>query len=222
MIQLFHVYKRYERETTALHDVSMRVERGEFVFLTGESGAGKSTLLKLLYAAEFPTDGQVLVNNVNTAGLGASGIAGLRRELGVVFQDFRLIPWYTVYENVALPLESAGRPRQAARASVLNWLEHVGLAHKRGAYPRQLSGGEQQRAAIARAMVVQPVLVLADEPTGNLDPDITRDVMALFQEVNAHGATVVFATHDRSLLASFSRRVIALHRGRIVDQPGGA
>jgi cell division transport system ATP-binding protein len=217
MIRLFHAYKTYGRNNTALHDVSLKVDRGEFVFLTGESGAGKSTLLKLLYAAELPTDGQVLVNDVNIARLGGAGITRLRREIGVVFQDFRLIPWYTVYENVALPLEAAGRGRQSIRASVLNWLEHVGLAHKHMFHPRQLSGGEQQRVAIARAMVVHPVLVLADEPTGNLDPDITRDVINLFHEVNAHGATVVFATHDRNLLRTYHKRILTLHKGRVAE-----
>jgi len=218
MIQLFHVYKAYdEGETPALVDVSLTVGRGEFVFLAGQSGAGKSTLLKLLYAAEQPTAGQVLVNNANLARLGSKGVGRLRREIGVVFQDFRLIPWYTVYDNVALPLEAAGRPRGMIRRRVLAWLEHVGLAHKHRAHPRQLSGGEQQRVAIARAMVVDPILVLADEPTGNLDPEITRDVIALFHEVNAHGTTVVFATHDRTILQSHHKRTLTLAKGKTVE-----
>lgn len=217
MIQLFHVYKSYERNTTALSDVSIKVGRGEFVFLAGQSGAGKSTMLKMLYAAETPTAGQVLVNNTNINRLGSSGVARLRRDIGVVFQDFRLIPWYTVYENVALPLDVARRDRGMIRGRVLAWLEHVGLAHKHRAYPRQLSGGEQQRVAIARAMVVEPSLVLADEPTGNLDPELTREVISLFHEVNARGATVVFATHDRTILQSHHKRVITLRRGRVAE-----
>ncbi|MBI5528513.1 MAG: cell division ATP-binding protein FtsE [Deltaproteobacteria bacterium] len=217
MIQLFHVYKTYERDTPALVDVSVTVERGEFVFLAGQSGAGKSTLLRLLYAAEQPTAGQILVNNVNIARLGSAGVSAMRREIGVVFQDFRLIPWYTIYDNVALAIEVAGRGRGMIRGRVLAWLEHVGLAHKFRAYPRQLSGGEQQRVAIARAMVIDPILVLADEPTGNLDPEITMDVIALFHEVNARGTTVVFATHDRSILQSHHKRIITLAKGRVME-----
>ena len=217
MIQLFHAYKTYEKSTPALVDVSLKVGRGEFVFLAGQSGAGKSTLLKLLYAAEPPTAGHVLVNALNVARLGSSGIARLRRDIGVVFQDFRLVPWYTIYENVALPLDIAGRGGALARGRVLAWLEHVGLAHKFRAYPRQLSGGEQQRVAIARAMVTDPILVLADEPTGNLDPEITADVIALFHEANAHGTTVVFATHDRTILQAYHKRILTLHKGKVVE-----
>jgi cell division transport system ATP-binding protein len=215
MIQLFHVYKNYDGSYSALSDLSVRIERGEFVFLAGQSGAGKSTFLKLLYAAEQPTSGQVIVNGTNLSRLGSAGISVLRRDIGVVFQDFRLVPWYTVFENVALPLDVNRTDRGKIRGRVLAWLEHVGLAHKHRAYPRQLSGGEQQRVAIARAMVTDPVLILADEPTGNLDPDITRDVIALFQEANMRGATVVFATHDRSILQQYHKRIIRLSHGRL-------
>jgi len=215
MIQLFHVYKTYEGGYPALSDLSVRVERGEFVFLAGQSGAGKSTFLKLLYAAEQPTAGQVLVNGTNLSRLGSAGISVLRRDIGVVFQDFRLVPWYTIYENVALPLDVSGKDRGMIRGRVLAWLEHVGLAHKYRAYPRQLSGGEQQRVAIARAMVTDPLLILADEPTGNLDPEITKDVISLFQESNMRGATVVFATHDRTILQQFHKRIIRLSHGKL-------
>ena len=216
MIYFDQVTKRYG-DTAALEGVTVSIAPKEFVSIVGHSGAGKTTLLKLLLAEEHPSEGSVFFQSVNVSDLPNSALHHYRRKIGMVFQDFRLIPWYTIYDNVALPLEVAGRSRGMIRGRVLAWLEHVGLAHKHRAYPRQLSGGEQQRVAIARAMVVDPILVLADEPTGNLDPEITRDVIALFHEVNARGTTVIFATHDRTILQSHHKRIITLAKGRVAE-----
>jgi len=217
MIQLYHVTKRYPAGISALTDVSLHIEKGEFVFLTGPSGAGKTTLLKLLFREELPTEGQILVNGRNLSVLPAKKVPYLRRSIGVVFQDFKLIHRKTVYENTALALHVTGVPESEHKAKVLRVLRMVGLQHRMHSYPLQISGGEQQRVAIARALINEPVLLLADEPTGNLDPELSWEIMRLFREINAHGATIVVATHDPELIRSFGRRVIHLEAGRVVQ-----
>ena len=217
MIQLFHVFKEYPGEGPALTDVSLHVEKGEFVFLTGPSGAGKSTLLKLVFCAEPATSGQLLVFGRNMAKIRQSSIPYVRRNIGVVFQDFKLLPDRTVAENVAFPLEVRGLASSETRRRVLAMLRQVGLDHKERKFPLTLSGGEQQRVAVARALVNEPALLLADEPTGNLDPDRTVEVMDLLHAANARGTTVVVATHDRSLLERYKKRVITLELGRVVS-----
>ncbi len=216
MIQMFHVTKQYAADVEALSDVNLRVRKGEFVFVTGPSGAGKTTLMRLLFAAEGTTKGQIILNNVNLARLNSRNIPYLRRTIGVVFQDFKLIANRTIFENVAVALEVTGMPGDEIRKRVLRMLKMVHLHHRMDSYPPRLSGGEQQRAAIARALIHDPVLLLADEPTGNLDADITQEVMKLFREVNARGTTVVIASHDKALIEAMSKRVIALEGGRVV------
>lgn len=216
MIQLFNVSKAYQKDCAALSDISMKVAKGEFIYLTGASGAGKSTLLKLLYGAERPSRGQILINGQNLTRLTNAGICLLRRRLGIVFQDFKLLTRRTVYENVAFPLEVQGRKRYEISRKVYQTLQQVGLEHKLQRLPLELSGGEQQRVAIARALVVDPLVILADEPTGNLDPDMTLGIIDLFKGANARGSTVVLASHDRAMMARFPRRVLTLEGGCIV------
>jgi cell division transport system ATP-binding protein len=217
MIQLFHVTKEYPGEPPALHDVTLEVGKGEFVFLTGPSGAGKSTLLRLVFCAEAPTSGQILLLGRNVARIGPRQVPWVRRHVGVVFQDFKLLPGRTVGENVALPLEVRGLSGRELRRRVAGLLRSVGLEHKAGKFPPSLSGGEQQRVAVARALAPDPALLLADEPTGNLDAERTLEVMELLAAANARGTTVIIATHDRSLLERYPRRVVALERGRLVS-----
>jgi cell division transport system ATP-binding protein len=216
MIQLFHVYKEYA-DGPALADVTVHVKKGEFVFVTGPSGAGKSTLLKLIFCAEPATSGQLLVFGKNVAKIRGSAVPFLRRNIGVVFQDFKLLPERTVGENVAFPLEVRGLKQREVRRKVALMLRSVGLEHKQQKFPLALSGGEQQRVAVARALVNEPALLLADEPTGNLDPDRTLEVMDLLEGANARGTTVVVATHDRSLLARYKKRIVALDQGRVIS-----
>jgi cell division transport system ATP-binding protein len=219
VIQTFHVTKVYERgDRPALQDVSLNIDKGEFVFLTGPSGAGKSTLLKLLFVAERPTRGQILVNGRNVATLKPRQIPLLRRQVGVIFQDFKLIPNRTVHENVAYALHVVGVPEKEIRRRVYNVLKGVGLYHKAHALPPKLSGGEQQRVSIARALVNDPVLLLADEPTGNLDREITEEIMTLLEQANARGTTVVVATHDPDLLGRYKKRVILLKGGMVLEE----
>ncbi len=215
MIQLFHVYKSYGADAHALVDVSLNIDKGELVYLSGPSGAGKSTLLRLVFCAERPSRGQLLVGGRNVARLGASAVPFLRRNIGVVFQDFKLLLRRTVEENVALTLEVMGAPRRDIRRRTYAMLKQVGLAHKLHHYPLRLSGGEQQRVAIARALVGEPQILLADEPTGNLDEERAREIMELLDHANSRGTTVVVATHDRMLLER-GRRIIHLDAGRVV------
>ncbi|HSN92165.1 MAG TPA: cell division ATP-binding protein FtsE [Anaeromyxobacteraceae bacterium] len=217
MIQLFHVHKEYPGDGPALSDVTLEVVKGEFVFLTGPSGAGKSTLLKLLFCAEPATSGQLLLFGKNLAKIRPAAVSLVRRNVGFVFQDFKLLAGRTLAENVALPLEVRGLPDREIRKKVRLLLRSVGLEHRAGKFPPSLSGGEQQRIAVARALAPDPALVLADEPTGNLDPDRTLEVMELLHAANARGTTVVVATHDRSLLERYKKRVIVLDRGRVVS-----
>jgi len=215
MIQLYHVYKSYSPHHLALADISLEVEKGEFVFIVGASGAGKTTLLKLLFCAEPPSKGQIIVNGINIGKAKKATIPLLRRRCGFVFQDFKLLNHRTVYDNVALTLEVSGLKRSVIKKKVQQVLKHVGLLNKMNTLPPFLSGGEQQRVAIARSVVNDPVLLLADEPTGNLDQDITREIMKLFKIVNAWGTTVLIATHDKSLLGYHPTKVIALEAGRV-------
>jgi cell division transport system ATP-binding protein len=217
MIQLFHVSKEYPGEPPALSDVSLDVEKGEFVFLTGPSGAGKSTLLKLIFCAEAPTAGQILLLGRNVARVAPAEVPWVRRHIGVVFQDFKLLPGRTIAENVALPLEVRGLPDREIRRRARGLLRSVGLEHRAEKFPPSLSGGEQQRVAVARALAADPALLLADEPTGNLDPERTIEVMELLAAANARGTTVLIATHDRTLLERYKRRVVVLERGRLVS-----
>jgi cell division transport system ATP-binding protein len=217
MIQLFHVTKEYPGEPPALSDVTLQVDKGEFVFLTGPSGAGKSTLLRLIFCAEAPSSGQLLLFGRNVARVTPGEIPWVRRHIGVVFQDFKLLAERTIAENVALPLEVRSLPRREIRRKVQGLLRSVGLEHRAEKFPPSLSGGEQQRVAVARALAADPALLLADEPTGNLDADRTLEVMELLAAANARGTTVVIATHDRSLLQRYTRRVVALERGRLVS-----
>jgi cell division transport system ATP-binding protein len=216
MIRLYHVTKKYARGAPALNDVNLEVEKGEFVFLTGPSGAGKTTLLRLLFRDEVPTSGQVLVNNVSVAAMPSRRVPHFRRQIGVVFQDFKLLPRKTVFENVAYATRVVGLPPREQRARTFQVLEILGLTHRLHNYPEQISGGEQQRMAIARALVNKPLILLADEPTGNLDPDLSKEIMGLFKDINSHGTTVLIATHDREMIRLMARRVVALEHGRVV------
>ncbi|PLY02586.1 MAG: cell division ATP-binding protein FtsE [Desulfuromonas sp.] len=217
MIQLFNLSKSYSKDGNALEDLNLKIPKGDFVYITGPSGAGKSTLMKLLYATEKPTRGQILINGQNVTRMGPSKIPYLRRQLGVVFQDFKLIASRTIFENVAFPLEVRGRKRYEIGKKVYHALKSVGLEHKLLKYPLELSGGEQQRVAIARALVMEPLVLLADEPTGNLDPEVTLEIMDLFKSANARGTTVLLATHDREMIQRFPRRQISLDDGRLVE-----
>ena len=218
MIQLFHVSKRYDRRM-ALSDITLEIEKGEFILLMGASGAGKSTLLKLLIGAEQPDEGQILVQGRNVSKLSPPEIPYLRRKVGIVFQDFRLLPKKSVFDNVSLPLLVQGATHGDIRRKVLEALKAVGLDHKKDQYPLGLSTGEQQRVCIARAIVNGPIVLLADEPTGNLDPDLTSEIIELFKLINARGTTVLVATHDPQVMAQVNRRVISLNQGKLHTQP---
>jgi cell division transport system ATP-binding protein len=218
VIQLFRVSKDYGRFRHALIEVSCNIERGEFLFLTGPSGAGKSTFLKLLFREESPSEGQILVNGRNIGVLPPSQIPYFRRTVGVVFQDFKLIGRKTVFENVAFVQNVLGLPRTEQKRRAYHVLKRVGLHHQMNAYPEELSGGEQQRVAIARAIVNEPTLLLADEPTGNLDPALSEEIMKLFAEINIRGTTVLVATHDVELIRRMGKRVLTLEHGRLRER----
>jgi cell division transport system ATP-binding protein len=215
------VHKAYRPDAPVLRGLSLAIERGEFVFFTGPSGAGKSTLLRLLYAAERVDSGRILFMGRDVGRLKAESVPYLRRNIGVVFQDFKLIGNWSAWENVALPLEVVGLPQRLVRSRVGEVLERVGLGGRGHDIASTLSGGEQQRLAVARALVCEPALVLADEPTGNLDPQLAVDILGLFEDVNETGITVLFATHDRSLLDIRPHRVVVLDDGRALDAPNG-
>jgi len=218
MIHFYHVTKRFDRYTTALHDITFQVDKGEFVFLTGASGAGKSTLLKLILRQIRPTDGQIVVNGRNLASMKRKQIPFFRREIGMVFQDFKLIERMTVFENLSFILTVLNTPPREHKKKAYQALRAVGLHHRLTAYPPQLSGGEQQRVAIARALINDPLVLVADEPTGNLDPDLSSEIVQIFSEANLRGSTVLLATHDRDLIRSSGRRVITLEHGRLVEE----
>jgi cell division transport system ATP-binding protein len=217
VIEAFQLSKVYSRGVYALRDLSLTIDKGEFMFLTGPSGAGKSTLLRLLLREDLPSGGRLRVSGREIAELRGSEIQAYRRTIGFVFQDFRLIPRLTVFQNVAFVMRVLGVALGIQQRKTFQVLKWVGLQHRMNAYPEELSGGEQQRIAIARALVNDPQLVLADEPTGNLDPDLSLDIMNLFREINARGTTVVVATHDRELIQRVGRRAITLDHGHIVE-----
>jgi cell division transport system ATP-binding protein len=217
LIETYHLSKFYSRGVYALRDLSLTVGKGEFVFLTGPSGAGKSTLLRLLLREDLPSEGDLKVLGRDLKTLSPSQVQTFRRNVGFVFQDFRLIARFTVFQNVAFVMRVLGLPVSTQQRKTFQVLKWVGLQHRMNAYPEELSGGEQQRIAIARALVNDPQLVLADEPTGNLDPDLSLEIMNLVREINARGTTVLVATHDRELIRRVGRRSVTLDHGRIVE-----
>lgn len=217
MIQFHNVSLAYQGDVAALKNVTLQVPKGDFIFLTGQSGAGKSTMLKLVYGALDPTQGQVVIDGQNISRLSRSQIPFLRRKIGVVFQDFKLLPQRTVFENVAVTLEVLGWGKKDIGRKVHHILKQIGLEHKINSNPSRLSGGEQQRIALARALVNDPKILLADEPTGNLDEENKEQILSIFREANIRGTTVVVATHDRRVIENSHRRVIVLDKGRIVE-----
>jgi cell division transport system ATP-binding protein len=217
VIETRNLSKLYSRNVYALRDLSLTIGKGEFVFLTGPSGAGKSTFLRLLLMQERPSEGEIVANGTSLANLSRSEIQEYRRSVGFVFQDFKLIATRTVLDNICFVPKVFGVPLAQQRRRAFQVLKWVGLQHRMNAYPLDLSGGEQQRVAIARALVSDPLLLLADEPTGNLDPDLSLEIMNLLREVNAGGTTVVVATHDRELIRLVRRRTITLEAGRVVE-----
>jgi cell division transport system ATP-binding protein len=217
LIETSHLSKFYSRGVYALRNLSLTVAKGEFLFLTGASGAGKSTLLRLLLREDLPSEGELTVLGRDLKTLRPPQVQAYRRSVGFVFQDFRLIPRLTVFQNVAFVMRVLGLPLVTQQRKTFQVLKWVGLQHRMNAYPEELSGGEQQRIAIARALVNEPQLILADEPTGNLDPDLSLEIMNLFREINARGTTVLVATHDRELIRRVGRRSITLDHGQVVE-----
>ncbi len=219
LIRLKNVKKQYKNGVTAIYDLSLSIKKGSFVFIIGGSGSGKSTLIKMLYREEKPTSGSIIVGGVNVAKLRNKKVYKLRRKLGIVFQDYRLLPKLNVYENVAFTLEVLGEKKDEIRRKVLKALELVGLKNKVHNYPDQLSGGEQQRVAIARAIVNEPKLLICDEPTGNLDPERSMEIVKVLEEINKTcGTTVLMATHDKEIVNKMQKQVIVLKEGRLIKQ----
>jgi cell division transport system ATP-binding protein len=216
MIEMQEVWKTYSDGTPVLQNINVKIEKNEFVYIVGPSGAGKSTFMKLMYREVRPTKGQIFVNNFNICKLKQRKIPILRRNIGVIFQDYRLLPKLTIYENVAFAMEVIETPARQIRKRVPEILELVGLADKLNSFPSQLSGGEQQRVAIARAIVNNPAVIIADEPTGNLDPETSWEIMKILDEVHESGATIIMATHNREIVNTMRKRVIAIENGRIV------
>jgi cell division transport system ATP-binding protein len=217
-IELKNVFKVYKNGVSALADVSLSIKKGEFVFIIGQSGSGKSTLSKLLYREEKPNRGTVYVGGVNVSKLRNSNVYKLRRKIGVVFQDFKLLPKLTVYENVAYPLETYGMSKSEIRTKVLAALDRVGLKDRLHSFPNELSGGEQQRVGLARAIVNEPKLIICDEPTGDLDPKLSREVMDFIEKINVElGSTIIMATHDKEIVNRMKKRVICLHDGVVIS-----
>lgn len=210
------IWKTYPDGTTALQGINIVIDRNEFVYVVGPSGAGKSTFMKLIYREEVPTKGQISVNGFNIGKLKHRKIPFVRRNIGVIFQDYKLLPNLTAYENVAFAMEVIETPRRVIRRRTMEVLELVGLKHKANSLPAQLSGGEQQRVAIARAIVNSPAVIVADEPTGNLDPETSWGIMKLLEEINFRGTTIVMATHNKEIVNTMRKRVIAIERGNIV------
>lgn len=217
MIQVYNVSMSYKRDIEVLHDINFHVKKGEFVFLVGTSGAGKTTILRLLYRELAPTSGQIIIAGKNLSQISRSQIPYLRRRMGVIFQDFKLLPNKTVQENIALAMKVTGATRSQIRQQVDQLLHQMSLVHRKDALPEDISGGEQQRVAIARAMANDPVVLLADEPTGNLDPKLSLEIMHLFESFNFRGTTVMVATHDLSLVQQLGKRVIRIEDGKNVE-----
>jgi len=218
VIHFYHVTKKFDRYSSALLDVTFHIEKGEFVFLTGPSGAGKSTLLKMILRQMTPSDGQIVVNGRNLAAMRRSQLPYFRREIGMVFQDFKLIERMTVFDNLSFILTVLGVSPKEHKKKAYTALRAVNLHHKMNAYPLQLSGGEQQRVAIARALINDPLVLIADEPTGNLDPELSLEIVQIFAEANLRGSTLLLATHDRELIRSSGRRVLTLEKGHLLDE----
>lgn len=216
LIRLKDVKKTYKTGVTAIQQMSLSIQKGDFVFLIGSTGCGKSTLIKMLYREEKPTSGQIIVGGIDVGKLRNGKVYKLRRKIGVVFQDFKLLPKSTVYENVAFSLEIFGLPKDEIHSKVIKVLELVGLKHKIKNYPRQLSGGEQQRVAIARAIVNGPKLLICDEPTGNLDPNTSLEIMEVLDQINKLGTTIIMVTHDISIVKQMKKRTIKLESGRVL------
>ncbi|MBM7607945.1 cell division ATP-binding protein FtsE [Ureibacillus composti] len=221
MIEMNNVYKKYPNGVVAANGITVDIRQGEFVYVVGPSGAGKSTFIKLMYREEKPTSGDVIINGTNLTKLKNNQVPFLRRQLGVVFQDFKLLPRLTVYENVAFALEVIEEHPKQIRKRVMDVLELVGLKHKVRMLPSELSGGEQQRVSIARSIVNMPKVVIADEPTGNLDPETSWEIMNIFEEINTMGTTIVMATHNREIVNTIRKRVIAIEGGLIVRDVNG-
>ncbi len=216
IIRMKNVRKQYKTGVVAIHDLDLKIEKGDFVFVIGSTGCGKSTLIKMLYREEKPTSGQIIVGGIDVAKLRNNKVYKIRRKIGVVFQDFKLLPRSTVYENVAFALEVLGLPKDEIHDKVIKVLDLVGLKHKVKNYPTQLSGGEQQRVAIARAIVNGPKLLICDEPTGNLDKNTSMEIMKVLEEINKLGTTIIMVTHDNEIVKKMKKRVILLDAGRIV------
>ena len=216
MIEMVDVYKTYPNGVVAVNGINVKIKKGEFVYVVGPSGAGKSTFIKMMYREEKPTKGTITVNGINLANLRNSKVPIFRRNIGVVFQDFKLLPSLTVYENVAFALEVIEEEPKEIKRRVMDMLDLVGLKHKARMMPNELSGGEQQRVSIARSIVNNPKVVIADEPTGNLDPETSWDIMNIFEEINARGTTIVMATHNKEIVDNLRHRVIAVESGTII------
>jgi cell division transport system ATP-binding protein len=215
MIEMQDVYKQYPNGVRAVNGIDVFIKQGEFVYVVGPSGAGKSTFIKMMYREEIPTSGNIIINGVNLSKLRPKKVPLLRRNIGVVFQDFKLLPKLTVYENVAFTLEVIEENPKYIKKAVMETLDLVNLKHKARMFPHELSGGEQQRISIARSIVNSPKVVIADEPTGNLDPETSWEIMNIFEEINTRGTTVVMATHNREIVNTIKHRVIAIEAGKI-------
>ena len=216
MIELYHIWKQYQRPYWALSDITLKIEKGDFCFVTGPSGSGKTTLLKIIFRESFQTQGQIIIDNINILKIPSHKIYLLRRKMGIVFQDFRLLFHKKVFDNVAIVLNILGTPRKTIRRRVFNALRMVNLHNKMWEYPSHLSYGEQQRVAIARAVVNNPDIILADEPTGNLDTELAFEIMSLFKEINRQGTTVIICTHDRELIRNFGQKILFLYKGKLL------
>jgi len=216
MIELYHIWKQYQKPHWALSDVTITVEKGDFCFITGPSGSGKSSLLKIMFREILPTQGQIIIDSRNILKIPDHKIYQLRRQMGIVFQDFRLLFHKRVFDNVAVVLNILGVPYKSVRRRVFNALRLVNLHNKMWEYPAHLSYGEQQRVAIARAVVNNPSIILADEPTGNLDTELAFEIMSLFKEINRKGATVIICTHDRELIRHFGQKILFLYKGKLL------
>lgn len=220
MIELYRISKQYQKPHWALSDITLEVKEGDFLFITGPSGSGKTTLLKIIFREIFPTEGQIVIDGKNILRIPDHKIYKLRRMMGIVFQDFRLIFHKKVFDNVGIALQVFGVAQKEVRRRVFNALRLVNLHHKMWDYPSRLSYGEQQRVAIARAVVNNPKIILADEPTGNLDPELAFEIISLFKEINKQGATVIIGTHDRELIRHFGQKILFLHKGKLIGKEG--